>query len=47
MTCEDYPCCGHEYGDCDGTKYGSDAAIKQAVYDRMDDDYDALDDGGE
>lgn len=21
-TCEDYPCCGHELGDCDGTLYG-------------------------
>jgi hypothetical protein len=20
--CEDYPCCGHELGDCDGSKYG-------------------------
>lgn len=35
-TCEDYPCCGHEAGDCDGSKYGSDEEIKQAVYDRMD-----------
>ena len=25
--CEDYPCCGHEMGDCDGSKYGSDEAI--------------------
>lgn len=41
-TCEDYPCCGHEWGDCDGSKYGSDESIKQAVYDRMargDDDH--------
>ena len=38
-TCEDYPCCGHEAGDCDGSKYGSDEAIKQRVYDRMDDGY--------
>ena len=38
VTCEDYPCCGHEAGDCDGSKYGSDESIKQAVYDRMNDD---------
>jgi hypothetical protein len=36
--CEDYPCCGHEWGDCDGTKYGSDEDIKQRVYDRMNDE---------
>jgi hypothetical protein len=28
MTCEDYPCCGHEWGDCGGQKYGSDESIK-------------------
>lgn len=39
--CEDYPCCGHERGDCDGSKYGSDAAIKAAVYAKFNDpDYD-------
>jgi hypothetical protein len=27
--CEDYPCCGHEAGDCNGLKYGSDEAIKE------------------
>lgn len=37
MRCEDFPCCGHEDGDCDGSKYGSDADIKQAVYDRYTD----------
>lgn len=37
MPCEDYPCCGHESGDCDGNLYGSDESIKQKVYDRMDD----------
>lgn len=26
--CEDYPCCGHEFGDCNGQLYGSDEAIK-------------------
>jgi len=45
--CEDFPCCGHELGDCDGSKYGSDESIKQQVYDRIraeddwpDEDYD-------
>jgi len=33
--CEDYPCCGHELGDCGGGLYGSDDSIKQAVYDSM------------
>lgn len=23
-TCEDFPCCDHEFGDCDGSKYGRD-----------------------
>lgn len=27
--CEDYPCCGHELGDCEGKKYGSDADIQR------------------
>ena len=31
--CEDYPCCGHEAGDCNGQLYGSDEAIKEQVYD--------------
>lgn len=26
--CEDFPCCGHELGDCNGMKYGSDESIK-------------------
>lgn len=30
--CEDYPCCGHESGDCNGLLYGSDEAIKDQVY---------------
>ena len=25
--CEDFPCCGHENGDCEGRLYGSDADI--------------------
>lgn len=29
--CEDFPCCGHELGDCNGQKYGSDEAIKAQV----------------
>jgi len=33
--CEDYPCCGHEWGDCRGQKYGSDESIKAAAYERM------------
>lgn len=28
--CEDYPCCGHEMNDCDGSLYGSDEAIMAA-----------------
>ena len=31
-TCEDYPCCGHERGDCNGLLYGSDESIKEQVY---------------
>lgn len=27
--CEDYPCCGHEQGDCNGQLYGSDESIKE------------------
>ena len=30
--CEDFPCCGHEMGDCNGLKYGSDESIKAQVY---------------
>lgn len=30
-TCEDYPACGHEQGDCNGLLYGSDEAIKAQV----------------
>ena len=26
--CEDFPCCGHERGDCNGLLYGSDEATK-------------------
>ena len=40
--CEDYPCCGHERGDCEGKLYGSDESIKASVYARRSDrdDYD-------
>lgn len=31
--CEDYPCCGHEAGDCNGQLYGSDEAIIASVHD--------------
>ena len=33
--CEDYPCCGHEAGDCYGQKYGSDEDIKRRAIERM------------
>ena len=33
-TCEDYPCCGHEMNDCDGSLYGSDEEIKERVFAR-------------
>jgi hypothetical protein len=33
--CEDYPCCGHEAGDCLGQKYGSDESIIAREYERM------------
>jgi hypothetical protein len=33
--CEDYPCCGHEMGDCEGKLYGSDESIKRMEYERM------------
>jgi hypothetical protein len=42
--CEDWPCCGHEAGDCDGQKYGTDEAIKAGIYARWDDpDIDPMD----
>lgn len=31
MACEDFPCCGHERGDCEGQLYGSDESIKAQV----------------
>lgn len=34
-ACEDYPCCGHEAGDCDGQKYGSDESVMAAEYRRL------------
>ena len=30
--CEDFPCCGHELNDCDGSLYGSDQAIKEQMW---------------
>ncbi|MBG6106579.1 hypothetical protein [Frigoribacterium sp. CG_9.8] len=33
--CEDYPCCGHEPGDCNGQLYGSDESIKNDEMARM------------
>lgn len=38
-SCEDFPCCGHEFGDCNGLKYGSDESIMAAEMRRMDDEY--------
>ena len=35
MACEDFPCCGHEMGDCEGHLYGSDEAIKARVIAKM------------
>jgi len=32
MACEDYPCCGHEMGDCEGKLYGTDESIKKRVW---------------
>jgi hypothetical protein len=32
MMCEDFPCCGHEMNDCDGSLYGSDESIKSQVW---------------
>ena len=33
--CEDYPCCGHEFNDCDGSLYGSDESIIQDMWRMM------------
>lgn len=33
--CEDYPCCGHEQGDCEGLLYGSDELIINDAYRQM------------
>jgi len=33
--CEDYPCCGHEAGDCNGNLYGSDESIMAREYARI------------
>jgi hypothetical protein len=32
MSCEDFPCCGHEMNDCNGSLYGSDESIKMRVW---------------
>ena len=39
--CEDYPCCGHEDGDCNGRLYGSDEAIKEYTYKHIGCDHEA------
>lgn len=33
--CEDFPCCGHEMGDCNGQRYGSDESIMAREYARL------------
>lgn len=43
--CEDFPCCGHEAGDCNGEKYGSDEWIKEQEYDRIMNDYEGWEAG--
>lgn len=40
-NCEDFPCCGHEYGDCNGLLYGSDEAIKEQAYEHFGCDHEA------
>lgn len=37
--CEDYPCCGHELGDCEGQLYGSDEAIIERHLAKLSDPY--------
>ena len=39
--CEDYPCCGHEAGDCNGGLYGSDESIKARIYAMSAEQFDA------
>lgn len=34
-SCEDFPACGHEAGDCNGALYGSDEDIKADTMERM------------
>ena len=41
--CEDFPCCGHERGDCFGSLYDSDENIKELVYTRYANDPDYYD----
>ena len=35
QACEDYPCCGHEWNDCQGQLYGTDQAIMDHHYARL------------
>ena len=35
MYCEDFPCCGHEAGDCDGSLYGTEEQIRARVYEQI------------
>ena len=41
MTCEDFPCCGHEAGDCEGKLYGSDEDIIAHTYKHIDCEHEA------
>lgn len=31
-VCIDWPCCGHELGDCNGRKYGSESSMRDTYY---------------
>jgi len=37
--CEDFPCCGHEMGDCNGALYGSDESIKERAMNNRRNEY--------
>jgi hypothetical protein len=39
--CEDFPCCGHESGDCDGSLYGSDQSIIERTMRHIDCEHEA------
>lgn len=39
VACEDFPCCGHEAGDCEGLKYGSSEDIQARVREQWNGDH--------